>query len=143
MRLRPKWNCPTLADEATFKAFIFHDLDRREALATDAMAAVAQSDETLAMFLDMLRQTGGKSPDDSSAAPRGRGAPKTDIVERRLLPSEDAARTVTTVREIFEDYWDKWNRGRPSAEEIAAEYVGVKVSQVRSRLKKAKGRRPE
>lgn len=139
--------------EKAFKQFIFSELDRRIGAEVDALASVAQSDETAALLAELVESDAAPEPETWKAGPdgqwvkasvpgRGRGRPKVDPVARQFLPAEDAARTVTTVREIFEDYWDKWNRSDPSAEEIAAEYVGLKLEQVRTRKKRATSRRP-
>jgi len=141
------------AAEKAFKQFIFSELDRRIGAEVDAMAAVAQSDETAALFAGLVASGNAPEPERWKVVPerhwvkapvlgRGRGRPKVDPVTREFLPAEDAARTVTAVREIFEDYWNKWNRSDPSAEEIAAEYVGLKLEQVRTRKKRATSRRP-
>ncbi len=138
MHLRPSWNCPQSQDEEAFRRFIFMELDRRIGDELDELANAAQSDETATLFEELV-QSGWKP---SATPPRKAHRPKVDPILRQLLPAEDAARLVTTIREVFEDYWDQWNRGRPSAEELAADYVGIAVSRVRTRLKRGKKRRP-
>jgi hypothetical protein len=135
--MRPDWNCPTPEAEEAFKAFIFTELDRRIGAEVDAAAALAQSHETAAMFEELVRS--GWTPEPE---PKRDGREVDDAV-RRFLPAEDGARLTMTIREVFEDYWDKWNRGRPSAEEIAAEYVGISLARVTTRKKRAKARRPK
>lgn len=134
----PDWNCPTPESEKAFKLFIFSELDQRSAAEVDAMAALVQSAEARNRLAELVAS--GWTPEPPPE--RGPGRPKVDVIERQFVPSEDGARTVTMIREIFEDYWDKWNRGRPSAKELAAEYVGVRAAQVEIRLKRAKARRP-
>ena len=136
---RPNWNCPTLAEEAAFKAFIFVELDCRLSAQTAAMAAEVQNPENEQLLLDMI--AAGWSPPPSPK--RGRGRPPLDPEERRLLPSEAAARLALVIREIFKEHWGRWNRKRPSAEEIAAEYVGLRLKQVETRKKRGPARRPE
>lgn len=137
--LRPKWFCRTPEEEGEFMLFIFSELDRRIGAEVDALAAQAQSDETSALFDDLLQS--GWLPQVEPK--RSRGRPMVDNVVRQFLPAEDAARAATIVHEIFEDYWDKWNRARPSADEIAAKYVGVRLAQLQNRKKRATDRRPE
>lgn len=136
-RIRPDWNCPTPEQEQGFKLFVFSELDRRIGAEIDALAAVAQSDDAARLFDELLRS--GWTPE----LPEPRDGREVDNAVRRFLDAEEGARLTVTIREVFEDYWDKWNRGRPSAEELAAEYVGISMSRVRTRKKRATDRRPK
>lgn len=136
---RPKWNCVTPADEASFKRFVFAELDRREWAEMNAMATEASRPENTAMFLEMI-EDGWRPPDRE---PRMRGRPKVDPIVRRHEDGEYGARLVRCIREIFEDYWDKWNRQRPTAEEIASEYTSIRLKLIMTRLKRSHSRRPD
>jgi len=131
------WAMRKADHERWFKSFIFAELDRRRMAETDAMAAEVQAPENERIFLEMVAEGWTPPPPPK----RGRGRPANPVA-RLLVPSEDAARTADMVRDIFWDYWGRRNRPyHPTAEEIAAEYVGIKLGRVKAR-KKHGARRP-
>lgn len=124
--------------ERRFKAFIFGELDERILADIDRMSAEVQKPDNIQMFVDMVA-TGWLPP---APPKRRRGRPRRSPEERQAHPSEAAALLTVVIREIFEDYWGKRNRKRPSAEEIASEYVGIRLKLVQTRKRRSKSRRP-
>lgn len=134
----PDWNCPTPEKEREFKEFIFAELDRRLGADMDAMALALQGGEAEAEFTKLVRA--GWTPDPPPK--RGRGRPKVHPVEREFHAPEEGARLVPIIRDIFNDFWGRRNRGRPKVAEIAAEYAGTTAARVTGRMKRANYRRP-
>lgn len=124
--------------ERRFKAFIFGELDHRILADIDRMGAEVQKPDNIQMFVEMVA-AGWLPP---APPKRGRGRPRKSPEERQTHPSEAAALLTVLIREIFEDYWGKRNHKRPSAEEIAAEYVGIRLKLVQTRKRRSKSRRP-
>jgi len=133
----PKWP-QNAGEEEKFKSFIFFQLDRRLDQEMRLMADEVQRPENTELFIQMV--AAGWSP--PPAPKRRRGRPVKPAVERQLLPSEAAARLAIVIRQLFKEYWGRQNLKRPSPAQLAAEYMGLRVLAVETRLKRGKVRRP-
>lgn len=124
---RPPWRCRTPEEVAEFKDFIIGELGLR------FMLMGAQESELLNSI--------GSLPSPSD---RRRKLP----YQRKFDEVELAAKSVTLIREIFEDYWGEGRKGGrlyrghdPSVEEMAEEFAGISAAKIKNRIKRG-SRRP-
>lgn len=145
---RPAW---LSRDEETFTAYCLTqlgELDRRACTLNRESAAVldllwrnrdAEMERCLPLFLDMI----GWSREQFERAKRRkleeweveatRAGPTKAGPDRQRLPSALAAQDIAKLRfVIFPRFWDRQNRKRPSAEEIAARRHGCTPAEAES-----------
>lgn len=128
MAERPAWRCRNAEEEAMFMDFMLQELSLRVMMDGALKGSV------------LTRHLNDPPPSD------GRKKPWT---VKAFADAENGARAVVMIREIFEDYWvegreaGRQYRGHdPSAEQIAAAYVGCSVEDVQRVLKRSKAKRP-